>query len=87
MFGMHIGSVLSGLDIINMNIDLKILSLLVFWVGNVYVHRVKRSFFRCLEALEGTFVRTQMSQSCLGCMVEGFLLCGQVMVPNRFGDI
>ena len=31
MFGMHIGSVLSGLGIINMNTDLK-MSLLVFWV-------------------------------------------------------
>ena len=46
----------------------------------------KGSFFRCLEVLEGTFVRTYMSQSCLGCIVEGFLQCGQVMVPNRFGD-
>ena len=34
MFGMHIGSGLSGLDIINLNTDLKMLSLLVFWVEN-----------------------------------------------------
>jgi hypothetical protein len=34
MFGVHIGSVLSGLDIRNVNIDLKMLSLPVFWVEN-----------------------------------------------------
>ena len=33
----------------------------------------KGSFFRCLEVLEGTFVRTYMRRSCLGCMVEGFV--------------
>ena len=30
------------------------------------------SFFRCLEVLEGTFVRTHMRQSCLGCILEVF---------------
>ena len=34
MFGMHIGSVLGGLGTINMNTDLIMLSLLVFWVKN-----------------------------------------------------
>ena len=34
MFGMHIGSVLSGLDIKNVNTELKMLSLPVFWVEN-----------------------------------------------------
>jgi len=34
MFGMHIGSVLSGLGIINVDTDLKMLSLLAFWVEN-----------------------------------------------------
>ena len=34
MFGMHIGSVLSGLGIRNVNTDLKMLSLPVFWVEN-----------------------------------------------------
>ena len=34
MFGMHIGSVLSGLDIISVNTDLKMLSLPVFRVEN-----------------------------------------------------
>ena len=34
MFGMHIGSVLSGLGIRNVKTDLKMLSLPVFWVEN-----------------------------------------------------
>ena len=34
MFGMHIGNVLSGLDIRNVNMDLKMLSLPVFCVKN-----------------------------------------------------
>ena len=34
LFGMHIGSVLSGLGIRNVNMDLKMLSLLVFRVEN-----------------------------------------------------
>ena len=37
MFGMHIGSVLSGSGIRNMNTDLKMLSLPVFWVENGWV--------------------------------------------------
>ena len=32
----------------------------------------KGSFFRCLEALEGTFVRTHTRQSCLGCILAVF---------------
>ena len=34
MFGMHIGSVLRGLGMRNVNMDLKMLSLPVFWVEN-----------------------------------------------------
>ena len=34
MFGMHIGSVLSGLGIINVNTDIKMMSLPVFRVEN-----------------------------------------------------
>ena len=34
LIGMHIGSVLSGLGIRNVNTDLKMLSLPVFWVEN-----------------------------------------------------
>ena len=34
MFGMHIGSVLSGLGIRNVDTDLQMLSLPVFWVKN-----------------------------------------------------
>ena len=73
LFGMHSGSVLNGSDAGNANTDLKMSILTICRVGNVHVHRAKRSFLRCLEVLEGTFVRTYMRQSCLGCMVEGFL--------------
>ena len=43
----------------------------VFWVENECVWS-KMTFFRWLEVLEGTFRRTYMSQSCLGCIVEVF---------------
>ena len=36
------------------------------------VYGKKMTFFRWLEVLEGTFVRTHMSQSCLGCILEVF---------------
>ena len=72
LFGMHSGSVLSGWDAGNANTDLKMSMLPMCRVGNVYVHRVNRSFFRCLEALEGTFVRTPTRQSYLGCILEVF---------------
>ena len=45
LFGMHIGSVLSGLDAGNVNTDLKMLSLSVFWVENECVWS-KMAFFR-----------------------------------------
>ena len=70
LFGMHIGSVLSGLDAGNVNTDAKI-SIVGF--GDVYrAEGSKMTIFRCLEALEGTFVRTRMRQSCLGCILEVF---------------
>ena len=72
LFGMHSGSVLRGWNAGNVNTDLKMSILPICRVGNVYVHRVKGSFFRCLEVLEGTFVRTYMRQSCLGCILEVF---------------
>ena len=83
MFGMHIGSVLSGLDIINVNTDLKMLSLPVF-LGRKWVSLggSKMRVFSMFGGLGGDFY---MRQSCLGCMVEGFVCCGQVIVPNRFG--
>ena len=34
------------------------------------------TIFRCLEALEGTFIRIHMSQSCLGCIFEVFCVVG-----------
>ena len=44
----------------------------------------KWSFFRCLEVLGGTFVRTHMSQSCLGCIVEVFCVIGmqEMRIPT-----
>ena len=69
MFGMHIGSVLSGLGIRNVSMDIKMLSLPVFWVKNGSKTRV----FSMFGVSEGTFFRTFMRRSCLGCMVEGFL--------------
>ena len=54
MFGMHIGSVLSGLGIINVNTDLKMLSLLVFWVENGLVWGgSKMRVFSMFGGLEG----------------------------------
>jgi len=32
----------------------------------------QRGRFRCLDVLEGTFVRTHVRQSCLGCILEVF---------------
>ena len=135
MFGMHIGSVLSGLGMGNVNTDIKMLNSPAFWVklgefggskmtvflmfgglgGDFYKDTYELSFlgcivemfcvvgiqkmqiptlicrfylcvgwgtcmytgstgsfFGCLEALEGTFVRTHMRQSCLGCILEVF---------------
>jgi len=44
----------------------------------------KGSFFRCLEVLEGTFVRTYMRQSCLGCIFEVFCVVGlqEMRIPT-----
>ena len=70
LFGMHIGSVLGGFDAGNVNTDAK---LRLLGLETCTRRGVKNDDFRCLEALEGTFVRTYMRQSCLGCMVEGFV--------------
>ncbi len=45
MFRMHIGSVLSGLGIINVNTDLKMLSLPVFWGRKCLGVKNDESFF------------------------------------------
>ena len=47
----------------NVNTDANI-SIVGF--GDVRVEGFKMTIFRCLETLEGTFVRKHMSQSCLG---------------------
>ena len=69
LFGMHSGSVLSGMDAGNANTDLK---MSILPICRVYTGS-KGSFFRCLGVSEVTFIRTHMRQSCLGCIVEGFL--------------
>ena len=76
LFGMHSGSVLSGSNAGNANTDLK--------MSVLPIYRVNRSFFRCLEALEGTFIRTYMRQSCLGCIVEVFCVVGmqEMRIPS-----
>ena len=57
MFGMHIGSILSGLGIKNMNTDLKMLSLLVFWVENGCVWGSKMRVFSMFGGLGGDFYK------------------------------
>ena len=65
LFGMHIGSVLSGFDAGNMNTDGK-----MSIVGFGRVEGSKMTIFRFLETLEGTFMRRHMRQTCLGCILE-----------------
>ena len=56
MFRMHIGSVLSGLDMRNVKTDLKFLSLPVFWVENECIWGVKNeTFFSMFGGLGGDF--------------------------------
>ena len=45
MFGMHIGSVLRVLDTRNVNTDLKMLSLPVFWVEDKCLGVINDVFF------------------------------------------
>ena len=56
LFGMHIGSVLSGFDAGNVNTDAKI-SIVGVWRR---MEGQKKTIFRFLETLEGTFVRKHM---------------------------
>ena len=69
LFGMHIGSVLSGLHAGDVNTDAKIS---IVGYGVVWRGVKKKTIFRFLETLEGTFVRKHMSQRCLGCILEVF---------------
>ena len=55
LFGMHSGSVLSGSDAGNANTDLKMSTLPICRVGNVYVHRVNRVVFSVFGGLGGDF--------------------------------
>ena len=72
LFGMHSGSVLRDRNAGHANTDLKMSVLPICRVGTCTYTGSKGSLFRCLEALEGTFVRTYMRQSCLGCILEVF---------------
>ena len=69
LFGIHIGSVLSGLDAGNVDTDAK-MSIVGF--GRVRVEGSKMTIFRFLETSEGTFMRRHMRQRCLGCILEVF---------------
>ena len=42
-------------------------------IVNLGIGEVQNDVFRRLETLEGTFIRTHMSQSCLGCILEVLL--------------
>ena len=57
LFGMHSGSVLSGLDAGNANTELKMSISPTCRVGNVYVHRVKRVVFSMFGGLGGDFCK------------------------------
>ena len=57
LFGMHITSVLRGLNAGNADTDLKMSMFPVCRVGNVYVHRVKRVVFLMFGGLGGDFWR------------------------------
>ena len=57
MFGMHIGSVLSGLGIRNVKTDLKMLSLTFFGSKNSEFGGSKMSFFKMFGGLGGDFYK------------------------------
>ena len=59
LFEMHIGSVLSGLHARNVNTDAKIS---IVGYRDVWRGVKKKTIFRFLETLEGTFVRQHMSK-------------------------
>ena len=82
---MHSGSVLSGLECRKCEYRKCRFYLLDRWGTCTYTGS-KGSFFRCLEALEGTFVRTHTRQSCLRCILEVFWR-GQNDVFLKFGDL
>ena len=68
LFGMHMGSILSGLYAGNVNTDSKI-SIVGVW-RRVRVEGSKMTIFRCLETLEDFCKRAYEPK--LGCIVEVF---------------
>ena len=62
LFGMHIGSVLSGLHAENVKTDPKRRLYVCLGLGKCACGGSKMRFFRSLEASEGTFTRVHMRQ-------------------------
>ena len=75
LFGMHSGSVLSGLDAGNANTELKMSILPTWQMGNVCVHRVKRVVFSMFGGLGGDFCKDIYEPKLFG-MHSGSVLSG-----------
>ena len=73
LFGMHSGSVLSGLDARNASTELKMSMLPVCRVGNVYVHRVKRVVFSMFGGLGGDFCKDIYEAKLFGMHIRSVL--------------
>ena len=71
LFGMHIGSVLRFICR-KPGYRLRNVAFTYFWGCESVRGGSKMRFFRSLETSEGHFIRTHMSQSCLGCTLEVF---------------
>ena len=95
LFGMHIGSVLSGSDAGNANTDLKISILPICRVGNVYIHRVKRVVFSMFGGLGGDFCKDTYEAKLFGMHIGSVLsglYAGNVNTDSKisivgFGDV
>ena len=73
LFGMHIGSVLSGLHAENVNNDPEMSLLLVFGVGKVCVWRVENEVFLKFGDLGGDFYEeTKLFGMHIGSVLSGF---------------
>ena len=95
LFGMHIGSVLSGSDAGNANTDLKMSILPICRVGNVYIHRVKRVVFSMFGGLGGDFCKDTYEAKLFGMHIGSVLSgldAGNVNTDSKisivgFGDV
>ena len=75
LFGMHSGSVLSGLDAGKANTELKMTILPTWQMGNVYVHRVKMVVFSMFGGLGEDFCKDTYEPKFFG-MNSGSVLRG-----------